>query len=299
MRKLPVSPRKIISLVRDVRKLAESARRVALIGSEPGAMDAVKAALVGDAAVRAASTLLDTILLENGAAVLPGRLNGSTGLAVVVASGSELASGQLTERLKNIDAKGIPAVLVLSEAPGIELAFPFAGVGPKRVVGVGPGGTVPADVLAGAVVDAAGDGAVALAAELPALRQEACRQLIRKTSRQNAVVGALFFLPGADMPVMTMNQAKMVLKIAAAHGEQVSTDRALELLSIVGAGFGFRAAARQALDLLPGPGWVVKGGIAYGGTQAVGRAAQAYFHGDARVTPAKLEPLASRLRHPR
>ena len=50
-----------------------------------------------------------------------------------------------------------------------------------------------------------------------------------------------------------------------------------ELLGVVGAGFGFRAVARELLDLVPLAGWAVKGAVAYGGTKAVGEAAVRYF----------------------
>ena len=119
----------------------------------------------------------------------------------------------------------------------------------------------------------------------------------RKTATQNAVVGCLFIIPGADMPVMTLNEARMVLRIAAAHGE----DGRL--------GAGARAARRhrqpvsvsgpspgRLLDFMPGPGWVVKGGVAWSGTRALGEAAKAYFDGSARVTPSRLAPLVDKLK---
>jgi uncharacterized protein (DUF697 family) len=49
------------------------------------------------------------------------------------------------------------------------------------------------------------------------------------------------------------------------------------LLGVVGAGSGFRAVAREMLDLVPVAGWAVKASIAYGGTKAVGEAAVRYF----------------------
>jgi uncharacterized protein (DUF697 family) len=51
----------------------------------------------------------------------------------------------------------------------------------------------------------------------------------------------------------------------------------MELLAVVGAGFGFRAAAREVLDLVPVGGWAVKGAVAYTGTRAIGEAAVRYF----------------------
>ena len=45
----------------------------------------------------------------------------------------------------------------------------------------------------------------------------------------------------------------------------------------MGAGLGFRTIAREALGFVPGLGWAVKGGMAYVGTKALGKAATAYF----------------------
>jgi uncharacterized protein (DUF697 family) len=50
------------------------------------------------------------------------------------------------------------------------------------------------------------------------------------------------------------------------------------VLATIGAGLGFRAAARQLLATVPVAGWVIKGGVAYGGTKALGEAAHRYFH---------------------
>jgi uncharacterized protein (DUF697 family) len=71
-----------------------------------------------------------------------------------------------------------------------------------------------------------------------------------------------------------------VLRVALAHGEEIDKERALELLAVVGWGFGLRAVARQLLDVVPVAGWAIKGGVAYTGTRALGEATVRYF--DAR-----------------
>jgi uncharacterized protein (DUF697 family) len=48
-------------------------------------------------------------------------------------------------------------------------------------------------------------------------------------------------------------------------------------MGVLGAGFGLRTIAREALDFFPGPGWLVKGAVAYAGTRALGHAAIRYF----------------------
>src|SRR5215217_2486728 len=117
---------------------------------------------------------------------------------------------------------------------------------------------------------------VALAKGYPPLRRAVCEEIIRHNARQNAVIGALP-IPGADMPVMTANQARMVLNIAAAYGEDLSLDRARELLGVLAAGFGMRALSRQAVKLVPFGGWIASAVIAYSGTVTMGRASILYF----------------------
>jgi uncharacterized protein (DUF697 family) len=117
---------------------------------------------------------------------------------------------------------------------------------------------------------------VALAKGYPPFRRAVCEEIIRHNARQNAVIGALP-IPGADMPVMTANQARMVLNIAAAYGEELSMERARELLGVLAAGFGLRALARQAVKLVPFGGWAAAGAIGYAGTVAMGRATVLYF----------------------
>ena len=141
-----------------------------------------------------------------------------------------------------------------------------------------PGGQgFPVDALAAAIADKLGESATDLAARLPVLRDAVCEHLIAAAAKRNALIAAAVFVPGVDMPILTLNQARLVLRIALAYGETVDQSRFAELLGVVGLGFGFRAAARELLDVVPVAGWALKGAVAYGGTKAVGEAAVRYF----------------------
>ncbi|MGZ4382233.1 MAG: hypothetical protein ACXVZ3_12515 [Gaiellaceae bacterium] len=142
----------------------------------------------------------------------------------------------------------------------------------QDIVVVEPGKGFPIDELADVLVRRAA-GAVPLAARLPALRPVVCDALVRNASIQNGVIGAAVFLPGVDLPVLTINQLRLVLRIAAAYGHEVGPGRMPEALGIVGAALGFRSVARSFAGLVPGIGWAVKGGVAYTGTRALGEAA--------------------------
>ncbi|MGI9047909.1 MAG: YcjF family protein [Rubrobacteraceae bacterium] len=133
------------------------------------------------------------------------------------------------------------------------------------------------DLLVPWIVDALDDEyLVPLAKGYPVFRRAVCERVVRKNARENAVIGALP-IPGADMPVMTANQARMVLNIAAAYDEELSLERARELLGVLGAGFGLRALTRQVIKLIPIGGWAAAAAIGYAGTVAMGRATVLYF----------------------
>jgi uncharacterized protein (DUF697 family) len=145
------------------------------------------------------------------------------------------------------------------------------------------------------IIDAAGDGAGALAASLPSVRRTYCDHVVLTNATQNGVIGVVVIIPGADMPAMTANQIRMVLKIAHAYGEELGLDRALEILSVVGTGFVLRTLARQALDFVPGFGWAVKGAVGFSGTVALGQAAIAYFEAGAPLRVSRMQRINSQL----
>ena len=140
-----------------------------------------------------------------------------------------------------------------------------------------PPGAATADALASGIVGALEEEyLVPLAKGYPALRRAACERIIHKNARENALIG-LLPIPGADMPVMTANQARMVLHLAAAYGEDLSWQRARELLGVLAAGFGLRALTRQVVKVVPAGGWAASAAIGYAGTVAMGRSTMLYF----------------------
>ena len=157
------------------------------------------------------------------------------------------------------------------------------------------GGSAPLDELVHRIARAMDEAyLVPLAKGYPPLRRAACEEIIRHNARQNAVVGALP-IPGADMPVMTANQARMVLKLAAAYDEELSMERARELLGVLAAGFGLRALSRQVVKLVPLGGWAAAAAIGYAGTLAMGRSTMLYFErGGQKVGAEEMESIKRR-----
>jgi len=154
----------------------------------------------------------------------------------------------------------------------------------ENLVHLQGGAGFPVDEIAKRLARALGEEATPLAAHLPVLREAVCAELIRKFSRQNGFLGVVVFVPGADLPVLTANQVRLVLRIADAHGFEIDRERLPEVLAVVASGFGFRALARKAIAYVPFVGWVVKGAVAYTATRALGEAAVRHFERRAPVT---------------
>ena len=127
------------------------------------------------------------------------------------------------------------------------------------------------------IIAACKDKRLAFALAFPFVRRPLSLDAVRATSVQNAGVGVVVFIPGADMPIMTLNQAKMLLQIAAAYGQPLSAERIKELAAVVGGAFLFRNIARTAVGVVPVLGWAIKGAIGFAGTEAMGHAAIEYF----------------------
>jgi uncharacterized protein (DUF697 family) len=183
--------------------------------------------------------------------------------------------------LKAAHRARIPTIAVLAgrEAP-VRIPFVLA----TDIVRVPTGTGFPVDKIAHVLMHKLGEEGSSLARHLPVLRRPFCSELIESMARKNGIIGVAVFIPGADLPLLTLNQLRMVLRICAAHGLQVDGQRAPEIAATIGAGLGFRTVARELLGLIPLAGWFLKGAVAYVGTRTVGEAAVRYC--EARgVTP--------------
>jgi uncharacterized protein (DUF697 family) len=146
---------------------------------------------------------------------------------------------------------------------------------------------------------------VPLARRLRGFRALAAEQVIRDVSRVNAefaavsgigqsipILAPLFpAVVGADVFLLTKNQALMVYRLAAIHGEDLDLRaRAREIAAVIGGAFGWRTLARQIAGAVPGGlGLPVRAGIAYSGTYSVGKAAEMLF--DTGRRPGRQEML--------
>ena len=246
MSRRKLGPLTVLTVVREVRRGAGDERPLSVAGA------------------RELVPVLARELRAGGdpSAVVEGRLED---VAVVVWVGAPDESA-----LRTADRADVPIVAVSDAAD-----LPY--VRATDVVQVPAGQGFPVEEIAEAVARRLGEDATALAARLPVLRPAVCDHLIRSFSRKNGIISAAVFIPGVDMPLLTLNQLRLVLRIALAHGEALDGQRAFELIGVVGVGYALRAAARELLDLIPAAGFAVKGAVAYAGTMAVGEAAVRYF----------------------
>ena len=134
-----------------------------------------------------------------------------------------------------------------------------------------------------------GELAIPLARLFPPFREEVCREIVRRISRENAlfslatalpnVVPSVLELPWAvgefasDTAILTANQIRMAFLLAAASDREVGyTAREAEMGSIIAGAFGWRALARELVGKIPlGGGLIPKAAVAYAGTFVVGK----------------------------
>ena len=248
-----LSPFTIWSLVRELKLAAQETRP--LVVSGPLAEQLAKELARGAA---------------TGAVRVDGRVQDAS-CVIRVLAGAPTPEDE--EALKAAKRAKVPVVVVQTGTEDFDVPYVLA----TDIVKCRPGEGFPVEEIAAAVAARLGEAGTGLAARVPVLREPLCRELIEAFSRRNGILAVAIFIPGADFPVLTLNQLRLVLRIGAAYGVDVDQRRLPEVLATVAAGFGFRAFARQVLGAVPVGGWLVKGGIAYAGTRALGEAAMRYF----------------------
>jgi uncharacterized protein (DUF697 family) len=272
--RLPLKPTAVLGVVREMRAVAEDFAPLLVAGAPATAQRLVEALGAGaePGAVRDLSAGEPVRYDLQGADVM------------VYAIEGEAPSETDVKVLRLADRLDVELVCVLVGGPPGQVDVPY--VLATDVVSVAPEQELPLDTIAERIAGRAGDSSYKLAARVPTLRRPVCERIVRSFSRQNGILSVAVFIPGADFPVLTLNQIRMVLRIAAAHGEEIDGERAVELLPVVGAGLGFRALAHNLVGIVPGLGWAVQGAIAFTGTRALGEAAIAYFESG---TPGKVK----------
>ena len=254
--KLPLAPFAVLKLLRELRSTTAD-RRPLVLGGARSLVYALRRELVRDG---------------DATAVREEALGAMVGAAALV----YVLAGEPTEEderaLRAADLAGVP-LLVVGPEPTAGVPYALA----TDVLPLRPGEGFPLEELGRRLAAKDESAAVVLAARLPVLRRGVADALVARVARQNAAIAAAVFIPGVDFPVLTLNQLRLVLRIAAAYGEEIDAERLPEILGVVGAALGFRTLARQAVGVIPIAGWAVQGAFAYAGTRTLGEAAIRYF----------------------
>jgi uncharacterized protein (DUF697 family) len=219
-------------------------------------------------------------------------------LTVLLADSSAATGRILAEAL----GSQLPVVVVTAVPARLERIAREQGneVDPRFLVTVGEGASENErfvqlfEALGEWIVRRLPDESFALARALGFVRAPFVEGATQKTALQNAAIAAVFFLPGADMPLLTLNQVKLFLLIAGVHGAGLDRERFAQLALLLASGLGFRALARKLVGLVPVLSWALRGGVGYSATVAIGKAAQEYFErgGTLKLVTESLMPFS-------
>lgn len=244
-----------------------------------------------------------TFLLEpSGVEVAQGAAPPRADLYFYVVDAGTGLNGQDVAALEQLYLLARPTVLVFAARGCCTVAGPMDQLG--RDLGGLVGSVLVVDVedgpgteqhLAALLLRTLPGKSLVAARRLPPLRAGAADALIASTARVNAEFALLSGLPaglpivgsvmgaGADLLVLTKNQAMMVLRLAAVYGRDLERrwQLAAEIAPVVGGAFAWRTLARLLVGLLPAPlGLVPKTAVAFAGTVVVGKIAKYYYeHG--------------------
>lgn len=100
-------------------------------------------------------------------------------------------------------------------------------------------------------------------------------------------------IPISDIVVLTPLQMLMIAFVGGLSCRSFSKETAMEFLAAggitLGAGFGLRILAQQALKFIPLAGWAVSGAVAGAATYGIGKAAETFFFSGEIVDPTKFK----------
>jgi uncharacterized protein (DUF697 family) len=240
-------PREVLGLVRDVQGVSASAAPIVVLG------------FLGEELARG----LQAGSADAGAVRVGGNPDAAAVLVVVVAG---LPGPAEEQTLRAATRRGTPFVVVQTDSRA-RVAVPYALA--ADVVECSPGSGFPIPEIAAALARRLGHDSVALAARLPALQAPVAERLIAVAARRAAFVGLSPWSKRAHFPLMAMIQARLVLDLAAAHGQAIDGDRAPDLAAVAATGLGLRATVRRLPARLP----LVGAATGYLGTRAIGEAA--------------------------
>ena len=141
---------------------------------------------------------------EPGAVRVGGRVEDAACLIRILAGAP---SEEDEQELRAAKRAKVPVVAVQTGTEDFEIPYVLA----TDVVKCRPGEGFPIDEIVAAVAARLGEAGTGLTARVPVLREPLCRVMIESFARRNGILGVAVFVPGADFPVLTLNQIRLVL----------------------------------------------------------------------------------------
>ncbi len=284
---IPLKTKVILKVLKEVKGESNLPILVLVVGEEGVGKKSIIEKIVPDSRNRVASDEVFSVInfsTKNDLPKLTPRINEADLVLVVVDATKKMSDG-IIGLLKHLKESKVPFLLIVnkidvSEDLGIQLE-PMSNyleqflpnvilTSVLKEINIG-------DKLIPTIVRCCEKKKLSFATRFQAFKLPVIKEIIKTTALQNAVIAGVSLYPGADLPILTTNQIRMILKIAAVYDRDISFSRAKEIVMVIGGGFTFRAIARELLSFLPTIGFLMKAAVAYGGTVAVGRTANKYF----------------------
>ena len=260
---MKIHPGTILGLVKEMR-VAASDERAIVIGGARELASVLAKDLGRDAAP--------------GAVRVDGSLEDVAALIYVLAGPP---SPEDIERLRLADIGLVPIICVRSARGGVIPDEDVPYVLATDLVDVPPGAGFPLDEIAARIAARLGEKGTNVARRVPVLRDHVANHLVASFATKAAWTAGAWFVPGGEFLPLTVQQTRLVLRIAHVYGHDVDPTRMPEVGAVLAGAYGWRGVARRAMAVLPVPKWAVRGGVAYAGTRAVGEAAIARFRASA------------------
>ncbi len=214
-------------------------------------------------------------------------------LVLDVSAGIRQSDADLLQRVR---MQGLPVVVALNKIDLVRRDLKLVVQDAERKLGVpvipisAKHGTGIAGGLLPAIIDAHPRMAVTIGRALPRYRRMAALRVIRE-SGMLAVLMGVEPIPGLGIPLLIAVQVRMVLRLAAIYGREMSAARARELIGAIAGGIAIRYGAQELAKLVPGLGWLAAAVASGTGTMALGRAAVLFFENSQKLSPEQLRQL--------
>lgn len=294
---MPIDPMKLAESVIKIGQERDQNVRVELVFDPTASSKLIDMVLEAFVDVRSNATIIDHVLSSS----VP-RLSKRSDLCVVV-GGDSMLLGDTIEMAKSL---GVPAIIIIARgktffadsptdaqiyanvtmkentvsnvAGNAQLPAVATGISLEDIIDIDVDSNErPLEELGTWIAQNVPSKSLALASDFPFLRHALAIELGKQNTIQNGAISLVFFIPGADMPLITLNQAKMMIQIASVYGREINGDRIKEVLAVVLGGLGFRAIARKLVSLIPVLGWLIKPAVAASGTMAMALTAAEYY----------------------